>query len=55
VRSAARAAAALGAVGLAGVGAAAVRVAILGTVLAGFWPFIVAAGRVLTRPRRRHP
>lgn len=52
MRSTARAAAALGAAGLAGVGATAVRVAIMGTVLAGFWPFIVAVGRRLAHSPR---
>lgn len=48
-----RAAAALGALGLASVGAAAVRAAIVGTVVAGFWPFIVAVGRRLADGPRR--
>lgn len=41
-------AAALGAVGLAGIGAAALRAAILGTVVAALWPFLASAGRRLT-------
>lgn len=51
MRSAVRAAAALGAVGLVGVGAAALRAAIVGTVVAAFWPFLVVAGRRLAPPR----
>ena len=48
-----RVAAALGGLALAGVGAAAVRTAIVGAVLAGFWPFIAVVRRRLIDPPSR--